>query len=146
MKNKQSSNFIKVLLIEDDFYVRQLYSDTFDLEPGYKLFVIDELKSPEEAIEKIRKISPDVILLDLVLPLKSDDDIYVLDKELGFEILEMLKKDKSLSNIPVIVVSNLGGFLEKERAEVLGAEIYLVKSEIFPHQLISAIDKVLSLK
>ncbi len=146
MPNNKPSNVIKVLLIEDDFYVRQLYSDAFDLEPGYKLFTISELKSPEEALEKIKKILPDVILLDLILPLRSDDDVYVLDKELGFEILELLKKDKELSKIPIIVVSNLSGFLEKERAKVLGAETYLVKAEIFPQQIIETIDKVLSFK
>ncbi len=146
MENNNSSNKIRVLLIEDDFYVRQLYSDAFDLEPGYELFIVSELKSPEQALEKIREVSPDVILLDLILPLRSDDDIYVLDKELGFEILENLKKDNELSKIPVIVVSNLSGFLEKEKAKALGAEVYLVKSEIFPQQLISTIDKVLSLK
>jgi len=145
-QKQNNQNFIKVLLIEDDFYISQLYEDVFSLEPGYKLYKIDEIKDPNEAIGKIREINPDVILLDLVLPLKSGEGTYVLDKELGFEILERLKKDKELSKIPVIVVSNLGGFLEKERAKVDGADFYLVKSEIFPYQIISTIEKVLATK
>ena len=144
--DENNQSLIKVLLIEDDFYISQLYEDAFSLEPAYKLYKISEIDTPNDAIEQIREIKPDIILLDLVLPLKSGKGVYVLDKELGFEILERLKKDKELSEIPIIVVSNLGGFLEKERAKIDGAETYLVKSEIFPYQIISTIDKVLSNK
>jgi len=147
LQNQHQAQKIKVLLVEDDPYCIQLYEDVFSLEPGYELQIIENLKDLSKDFLKIKKIKPDVILLDLVLPLmpapQEKRTSYVLDKELGFQVLEELKKDPETKKIPVIIISALGGPEDKDRAQALGAEKYLVKSEITPSQIISAIQEVL---
>ena len=138
---------LKVLLIEDDSYVVQLYQDIISSETNWQLEVINSLTDLEKDFERIKKINPDVIILDLILPAVPESKKgggYILDKELGFQILERLKKDEATKKIPVIVISALAGEVDKERAKALGAEKYLVKSEILPFQIIEAIEEVLS--
>ena len=139
---------IKVLLIEDDSYTAQLYRDVFSAETDYDFEVIDALSDIEKDLEKIKKINPDVILLDLVLPLnpasrKNVEGTYILDKELGFQVLEKIKEDEVIKEVPVIVVSALSGPEDKDRAKALGAEKFLVKSEIIPFELVKAVNEVL---
>jgi len=139
---------IKVLLIEDDSYTAQLYRDVFSAETDYEFEVIDALSDIEKDLEKIKKINPDVILLDLVLPLnpasrKNVEGTYILDKELGFQVLEKIKEDEVIKEVPVIVVSALSGPEDKDRAKALGAEKFLVKSEIIPFELVKAVNEVL---
>jgi len=138
---------IKVLLIEDDSYTAQLYRDVFSAETDYEFEVIDALSDLEKDLEKIKKIDPDIILLDLVLPLnpagRDVEGTYILDKELGFQVLEKIKEDEVIKEIPVIVVSALSGPEDKDRAKALGAEKFLVKSEIIPFELVKAVNEVL---
>ncbi|MCD6412275.1 response regulator [bacterium] len=146
-KNSNTKN-LKVLLIEDDSYVLQLYQDIITSETNWQLEVIDSLTDLKKDFEKIKKINPDVIILDLILPAFPESKKgggYILDKELGFQILERLKKDEATKKIPVIVISALSGEADKDRAKALGAEKYLVKSEILPFQIIEAINEVLGL-
>jgi len=138
---------LKVLLIEDDSYVVQLYQDIISSETNWQLEVINSLTDLEKDFERIKKINPDVIILDLILPAVPESKKgggYILDKELGFQILEKLKKDEATKKIPVVVISALSGEIDKDRAKALGAEKYLVKSEILPFQIIEAIEEVLS--
>jgi len=84
----------------------------------------------------------------LVLPLnpasrKNVEGTYILDKELGFQVLEKIKEDEAIKKIPVIVVSALSGPEDKDRAKALGAEKFLVKSEIIPFELVKAVNEVL---
>jgi len=65
-----------------------------------------------------KKIQPDVILLDILLPQKN-----------GFEILKELKSDSSTKKIPVVIASNLGQPEEVAKGKKLGAIAYIIKSE-----------------
>jgi len=144
---KEKIKPIKILLIEDDFYTCQLYQDIFSFEPNYQLQTIKSIKSTEEVKEKIEETMPDIILLDLILPLTPEKGgSYILDKELGFEILNKLKSNEKTKDIPVIIVSNINNREDIERARAIGAEEYLIKSEIFPQQVISVIERVLQEK
>jgi len=144
---KEKIKPIKILLIEDDFYTCQLYQDIFSFKPNYQLQTIKSIKSTEEIKEKIEEIMPDIILLDLILPLTPEKGgSYILDKELGFEILNKLKSDEKTKDIPVIIVSNINNREDIERVKAIGAEEYLIKSEIFPQQVISIIERVLQEK
>jgi len=144
---KEKIKPIKILLIEDDFYTCQLYQDIFSFEPNYQLQTIKSIKSTEEVKEKAEEMMPDIILLDLILPLTPEKGgSYILDKELGFEILNKLKSDEKTKDIPVIIVSNINNREDIERVKAIGAEEYLIKSEIFPQQVISIIERVLQEK
>ena len=82
----------------------------------------------EEAIEKAKTMSPDLILLDLILP-----------KVNGFKVLEQIKKDPDVSHIPVIVLSNLGDDKDIKDSLRLGAVDYYVKAQ---HPLLEIVEIV----
>lgn len=113
-----------ILIVEDeDFLVRALEDNL--AVGGNK---VETAKDGEEAIEKIRKNKPDLILLDLLMPKKD-----------GFYMLEELKKNPKWKLIPVIVLSNLGEDTAIKRAMEMGADDYLVKSQ---HPIQEVIKKV----
>jgi len=117
-----------ILIIEDDKFLREMMGKRL-AEEGYNVsMAIDG----EEGITKIQKETPDLILLDLILP--------GID---GFEVLERMKKNSKLSKIPVIILSNLGQKEEVERGLSLGAVDYLIKAHFTPREIIDKIKKVL---
>ncbi|MBD3247670.1 response regulator [Candidatus Falkowbacteria bacterium] len=111
MKNKN----IKVLLVEDDPFLIELYSAKLKKE-GLSLAVADEEK---EGFEKALEEKPDVILIDISLPEKED-----------FWLLKHIKSHDRLQNIPVLILSDLESEAEVAEALSLGAEDYLIRSQI----------------
>lgn len=105
----------KILWIEDDTFLSELLSTKLVTEGTIALHARDG----EEALHILEKETPDVILLDLVLPGIS-----------GFDILKHIKKDERLKKVPVIVLSNLGQQSDIDRTKELGAIKHLVKSEL----------------
>lgn len=120
-----------ILIVEDDKFLRELISRKL---AGEK-FKIEEAIDGEEGLKKIAESRPDLILLDLILP--------GLD---GFEVLERIKDNPSTSNIPVLILSNLGQRDEIERGLKLGAVDFLVKAHFTPEEIVDKIKLVLSKK
>lgn len=118
----------KILIVEDEPFLRKVISDQCR-ERGY---VGDEAVDGKEALQKIKKDKFDLILLDLLLP---DID--------GFEVLTQLKKDPALSNIPVLIISNLGQGEEIKKGLSLGAEDYFIKAHVTPSEIIKRIQEIL---
>ena len=116
----------KLLIVEDDKFLLDLLKKGFT-DQGID---IDIAIDGEDALDKISKNPPDLILLDLILP-KVD----------GFEVLERIKKDPESSKIPVIILSNLGQKEEIERGLKLGAEDYLVKASFPLEQIVAKVKK-----
>ncbi|MEA3273034.1 MAG: response regulator [Patescibacteria group bacterium] len=104
----------KILIAEDDEMLVEIYKKKFG-NGEYDLTVTTDGK---ETIDKIRKIKPDVVLLDLVMP--------ELD---GFEVIKLIKQDPETKNIKIIVTSNLGQESEKAKAIKLGANEFLIKAD-----------------
>ena len=117
----------KVLVIEDDKFLRELIVRKL-MKEGYDT---DIAVDGEEGIKKIKEAKPDLVLLDLILP--------GID---GFEVLARKRKDPEISEIPVIILSNLGQKDEIERGFNLGAIDYLIKAHFTPREII---DKITSL-
>ena len=103
-----------ILIVEDEEFLTQALKDNLKSE-GY---IFDTAANGEEAMDRIRKQRPDIILLDLLMPKKD-----------GFYVLEEVKKSPEWKLIPVIVLSNLGGDAEIKRALDMSADDYLVKSQ-----------------
>ena len=103
----------KILLIEDEAALQKTMGDVLSQEGYEVLFALDG----EIGVRLAKEKTPDLILLDLVLP-----------KMTGFEVLQHLKDDSSSKDIPVIVLTNLENLQDIERATDLGATTYLVKS------------------
>lgn len=113
-----------VLIVEDeDFLVRALEDNL--VAEGCK---VDIAKNGEEAVEKIGKNKPGLVLLDILMP-KRD----------GFYVLEEIKKNPEWKLIPVIVLSNLGEDTSIKRALEMGADDYFVKSQ---HPIEEVIERV----
>lgn len=117
-----------ILLVEDDDFVGRAYRDGL----GRAGFFVETAMDGNEAVKKAKSIHPDLIVLDLVMPLKN-----------GFEVLEELRKDQACSAIPIVVVSNLGQETDIEKAMQLGATDYLVKNQFSMKQMIERIQKYL---
>ncbi len=118
----------KIIVVEDDPFL----SKAFSLKLSNAGFDIVLVKDGQEALGVIAKEEPDMVLLDVMLPHKS-----------GFDILTDLKKDEKLSKIPVIMLSTLGQEDEMKRGLSLGADEYLVKSNIKLEQVVEKINKYL---
>jgi len=116
----------KVLIAEDDRFI----SSAYKMKLAKEEFEVELAYDGEEAIAKARTFSPDIILLDLIMPKKD-----------GFETLKELKNDPKLKAIPVIVSSNLGQKEDKDKALAIGALDYFVKSDISLSDLIEKIKK-----
>jgi DNA-binding response OmpR family regulator len=104
----------KILFIEDESALQKTFSDLLETE-GHKL--ISALNG-KVGLEIAKKERPDLILLDLILP-----------KINGFEVLKRLKADEDTKNIPVIVLTNLEGVDDINKALELGTTTYLVKGQ-----------------
>jgi len=118
----------KVLILEDDKFLRELIAQKLQREG----FLISEAIDGEEGLKKIKEEKPDLVLLDLILP--------GID---GFEVLKKIKDDESTSQIPVIVLSNLGQKDDVDRGMKLGAVDYLIKAHFTPREIIEKIKKAL---
>jgi len=113
-----------ILIVEDENFLIRTLEDNLVAE-GY---TVDVAKDGEEAVEKIGKKKPDLILLDLLMPKKD-----------GFYVLEETKKNPEWKLIPVIVLSNLGEDTVIKKALEMGADDYFVKSQ---HPIQEIIEKV----
>jgi len=118
----------KILIVEDDTFLRELISQKLSNE-GYD---ITEAADGEQGLKELEKEKPDLILLDLILP--------GLD---GFEFLSKLKEDAQLSGVPVIILSNLGQKDDIEKALQMGADDYLIKAHFTPGEIVNKVKGVL---
>ncbi len=110
----------KILIIEDDAFLSSLVSEKL-AESG---FAVDSAATGADGIAKAHQDGVRLVLLDLMLPDMG-----------GFEILATLKGDTATKDIPVIILSNLGGREEIEKGLKMGAVTYLIKSNVLPHEV-----------
>jgi DNA-binding response OmpR family regulator len=103
----------KILFVEDEPTLQKELNEILQQE-GFKILSAFD---GEEALKLTKEEMPDLILLDLILPKKD-----------GFEVLKELKADEKMKDIPVIVLTNLEGIGDVEKAIELGAISYLVKA------------------
>lgn len=117
----------KILLIEDDPLLIDIYSTKLQ-QSGFEIVVVEQ---GEKALAAIQSETPDLVLLDIVLP-HTD----------GWDILKNLKESEELKHIPVVVLSNLGQKEEIEKGLNLGAVKYLIKAHYTPSEIVQEIVKL----
>lgn len=110
----------KILLVDDDPSLRDLYNATFRLNQ----INLSLASTGVEGVQKAKAEKPTLILLDLMLPDLS-----------GFGVLKMIKADPKLASTKIWMLTNLAEDADKEQAKALGADEYLVKANITPKQL-----------
>ena len=105
----------KILLVEDDEALANVYKARLDIE-GFETRWVG---NGEDALAVAIEFKPDLILLDVMMPKIS-----------GFDVLDILRNTPETSNIHVIMLTALSQPKDKERAESLGVDDYLVKSQV----------------
>lgn len=119
----------KILIIEDDFFIRELYERQFGKE-GYT--VVSANDGPDGLVKATQE-NPDLILLDIMLP-----------KMNGLDLLRTIKSKDETKTIPVILLTNLGQESVIKEGFDLGAESYLIKSAYTPSQIVEEIKSFLA--
>ena len=129
MLKKNSKKIAKILLVEDDEFLANMYRAKLEIE-NYEVVMA---LNGEAGLHMAEEKNPDLILLDIVMP-----------KMNGFEVLNHLKSDKDLKKIPVILLTNLGQKEDVEKGLKLGADEYLIKAHFLPSEVINKIIKMLN--
>lgn len=119
-----SNNKKKILLVEDDAGLAGVYLARLESE-GFEVYHCD---NGESALSDAIKYRPDLILLDVMMPKIS-----------GFDVLDMLHQTQETKNIKIIMLTALSQVSDKARAEELGVDDYLVKSQIVISDVVNRI-------
>jgi DNA-binding response OmpR family regulator len=116
----------KILIIEDEKILAEMYREKLEME-GFKVLLAFDVK---EGIEMAKKEKPDLILLDILLPVEN-----------GIYFLERQREDKEICQIPVIAFSNYDNPQKIKKTIELGAKEYLIKTNHTPTEIIEKIKK-----
>ena len=118
----------KILIVEDEKDLAEMYKEKFE-EDG---FLVDLAFSSEEAIDYLKNNTPDLILLDILLP-----------KENGVSFLKRIKAMEGVADMPIVAFSNYDEPRTKKEAFSLGIKAYLIKTQYTPKELLEEIKKFL---
>ena len=118
----------KVCIIDDDEDLREIYLMKFNQEGFDVLLAVNG----EEGMKIIREKKPDIILLDLQMPVKS-----------GVEVLQELRADQELAKIPVIVLTNIDNEDAFKKIGEYETRFYLIKSLTTPQKAVDYVREVL---
>ena len=124
MADQKTQSTKKILVVEDEEYIRDLYVQILQKE-GY---LVDAATDGEEAYMKISKKEYDLILLDIILP-KID----------GLQVLEKLRKEAKKISAPVVLLTNLSQEVVVAKAMDYGVRGYMVKSDLTPSDILTEV-------
>ena len=105
----------KILLVEDDTALSAVYRSRLEIEG----FDVREANNGEDALSATVEYRPDLILLDVMMPKIS-----------GFDVLDILRNTPETANVRIIMLTALSQPKDRERAESLGVDDYLVKAQV----------------
>ncbi|MFA5777036.1 MAG: response regulator [Parcubacteria group bacterium] len=120
----------KILIVEDDCILQKALQE-FLVEEGFEIFCALD---GEEGVKMGKEKTPDLILLDIILPRKD-----------GFEVLKELKSYEKTKKIPVVLLTNLGSLNDIEKAIALGATTYLIKADYKLEEVSRKIKEILGI-
>ena len=118
----------KILFIEDEAVMQKAVSEFL----GAKGYNVVSALDGELGINMAKNSSPDLILLDIILPKKS-----------GFDVLRDLKSDEKTKSVPVIILTNLSQIDDVSKMMDMGITTYLVKSDQSLQDILRVIDQIL---
>lgn len=124
MNNKNK----KVLIVEDDPFIADVYVLKLESE-GYS---VETAEDGILGLEALKKKKFDVVLLDILMPNMD-----------GFKVLEQIKKNPTISQTPVIILTNLSQKKDIQKGIELGASDYIIKTKFTPTEVVKTIAKVL---
>ncbi len=118
----------KILLVDDDKLLIKMYQGKF-VDDGYE---VEVATNGEEGYDKALEFKPNLILLDIMMP-----------KVNGLDLLKKLKAREETKEIPVILLTNVGGDEDAKYGLSLGAVAYLVKAHYDVKDVVKKVKEVL---
>lgn len=119
----------KILVVEDDKFLNNAYKVKFT-KAGFEVKVATD---GNEAIKALGEFTPDVILLDLIMPIKD-----------GFATLEEIRANQAWKAIPIVIASNLGQQEDIKRGMSLGATDFIIKSDMSMEELLKKVTDIVA--
>ena len=120
----------KILLVEDDDSLATGYQTRLEAEG----FDTRRVPNGEDALATTLEYKPDLILLDVMMPKVS-----------GFDVLDILRNTPETANVKIVMLTALSQDSDKARAEELGVDDYLVKSQVVIADVVDRIKQHLGL-
>lgn len=120
----------KIAIIEDDSVISQMYRMKFEAD-GFEVQIAN---NGRDGVEMVKEISPDIVLLDLQMPIMNGD-----------EALKQIRSHDWGKTVPVMILTNLGEEEAPKSIRALGIESYIVKADLTPRQVIERVKSTLGL-
>lgn len=114
----------KILLVEDDTALAAVYRSRLELEG----FEVREVNNGEDALSAALAFRPDLVLLDAMMPKIS-----------GFDVLDILRNTPETANLKIVMLTALSQESDKQRAQGLGVDDYMVKSQVVMSDVVDRI-------
>lgn len=121
----------KILLVEDDTALASVYVSRLQLEG----FDVKHVSNGEDALSTAIAYRPDLIVLDAMMPKIS-----------GFDVLDILRNTPQTASVRIVMLTALSQAKDRERAEQLGVDDYLVKSQVVIGDVVARIKHHLGVK
>lgn len=118
----------RILLVEDDDSLANVYVTRLEAEG----FEIRRVVNGEDALAAAKEYQPNLVLLDVMMPKIS-----------GFDVLDILRNTPETANLKIVMLTALSQDSDKQRAEALGVDDYLVKSQVVIADVVDRIRKAL---
>lgn len=129
MKHMNGNTPYKILIVDDDKFLLNMYSIKFQKEKFEVLTAVDGA----DAIKRLQEgFVPDAIVLDIVMP--------VMD---GLEFLEKMRQENLAKNAAILVLSNQGQSVDIEKAKKFGIDGYIVKATTIPAEVVAEMLRLL---
>ena len=120
----------RILLVEDDDSLASVYTTRLQAEG----FDIRRVPNGEDALAAALEYKPDLVLLDVMMPKVS-----------GFDVLDIMRNTPEITNVKVIMLTALSQEADKQRAQELGVDDYLVKSQVVIADVVDRIKQQLGI-
>src|SRR5215467_11483227 len=121
----------RILLVEDDDAIANVYQTRLEAEG----FDVRRVANGEDALAAALSYRPDLVLLDIMMPKVS-----------GFDVLDILRNTPETANLKIVMLTALSQESDRKRAEALGVDEYLVKSQVVISDVVARIKHHLGLE
>jgi DNA-binding response OmpR family regulator len=118
------------MLVEDDKTLAEMYRIRLQADD----FEVMQVENGKRALEEIPHLKPDLILLDIMMPVMN-----------GMEVLKYLKSHKETEKIPVFLLTALSQARDRTMGIEAGADGFIVKSESMPHEVVDKVKEALKI-
>jgi DNA-binding response OmpR family regulator len=124
----------KILFIEDEKALVDIYRDVFE-KKGHEFITTFNI---EKALEIAESKKPDVVLLDIIIPMPEN-----VVAEQGYDFLRRVKINPKTKSIPIIIFSNLDTPQDRKKCKEMEAAAFMFKRDCTPKEVLDTVDEVI---